>query len=141
MEENAQVKLVARHYDLEGHETKTEEIMTACFYEKNNCYYLMYQEGSQSGLEDTRTLLKIYHDHVILNRSGSCEQRQEFKRDILDICTYATPYGKFLIGVKPSTVDIAITSQGGEIFLEYDVEMEAEIVSHHQLFLEIMLKM
>ena len=60
--------------------------------EKNNKYYVFYDESEAAGLAGTKTTIKWDYERVIILRSGTVDCRQEFAGGLVSESMYRTPY-------------------------------------------------
>ena len=73
----------------------TENIETTAYgrlAEKNNKYYVFYDESEAAGLAGTKTTIKWDYERVIILRSGTVDCRQEFAGGLVSESMYRTPY-------------------------------------------------
>jgi uncharacterized beta-barrel protein YwiB (DUF1934 family) len=121
----------------EGHEDQQELITVGMFYQRNGVFYLVYKESEETGLEGVTTFLSIKKGVVVLNRQGSVDLLQEFKKGVLNRSIYTTCYGKIWLSVMPRKVEYDLTVHGGRISLEYDLFVDDDLVSYNMLLINI----
>ena len=121
----------------EGHEDQQELTTVGTFYERNGVYYLVYKESEKTGAQCSTTLLSIKESSVVLNRQGSVDSLQEFKKGVLNHSVYTTSFGKLWLSVMPHKVEYDLTVHGGRISLEYDLFVDDNLVSYNCLLLNI----
>ncbi|MFQ9935529.1 MAG: DUF1934 domain-containing protein [Phascolarctobacterium faecium] len=61
-------------------------------WQKNNKYYVFYDESEAAGLAGTKTTIKWDYERVIILRSGTVDCRQEFAGGLVSESMYWTPY-------------------------------------------------
>lgn len=96
------------------------------FFEKDGFYYAIYDETEISGMDGTRTTLKIKDDKVVIMRDGTTSANMEFQRGRSNISLYNTPYGVLEIKLKTYEMDVNISETGGDVQIEYDMEMQGQ---------------
>ena len=74
---------------------------------------------------------------VGLSRKGALDNRQEFKKGVLNRSIYSTCFGKVCLSVMPNLVECDLTVRGGRISLEYDLFVDDNLVSYNLLLLNI----
>lgn len=130
------ISVTGSQQDAQG-ETDTIELFTHGHrYAKNGVHYLTYQEGEISGMDGTTTLLKIYAGHVILVRSGSVEQRLEFRSGERCSSQYITPYGAMKLEVATTRLEIDHSEDNSQvtgIHIEYELEIDGQWQSANTL--------
>lgn len=112
-------------------------ITEGAFYKKNKKYYLMYDESELSGIENSKTTLKIEKDVVTLIRTGASPTQMIFEQDEHHIGLYNTPFGSYTVGVKTKNIENNITEFGGTLKLLYDIDLNYEKTGTNTFNIEI----
>jgi uncharacterized beta-barrel protein YwiB (DUF1934 family) len=122
----------------EGHEDQQELMTVGTYYERNGVFYVVYKDCvSENGLEGTTTFLSVKDGLVRLDRKGALDNRQEFKKGMLNRSIYSTCLGNICLSVMPHLVECDLTVHGGRISLEYDLFVDDNLVSYNVLLLNI----
>ncbi len=137
MEKKVLISVLGNQQFAEGHDDKQEFLTMGTFEMQEGFFCIVYQESDITGMEGVTTSLRIEPKHVILNRMGTTEVKQEFRPDVLYRSTYITPFGDLLLSVLPKEVEIDLTAQGGRISLKYDLFVDDKFVSHNALMITI----
>jgi uncharacterized beta-barrel protein YwiB (DUF1934 family) len=125
MKENAMISLKTLQ-NVEGSD-KTDEIELQTkgrFAEKNGKFYIIYEESELTGFEDTTTTIKVSEDAVSMTRSGKYNSKMVFRRGEKCLCNYATPYGVIPVGVNPVLLESKLSSEGGNVSIEYILDID-----------------
>jgi uncharacterized beta-barrel protein YwiB (DUF1934 family) len=93
------------------------------YYKEGNAYCVTYNESEVTGMEGTTTTLKVDGETVTLIRIGSVNSQFVFQKGQKHICHYDTEYGAFTIGVYARRVNVDVNDQGGEIQVDYELEI------------------
>ena len=93
------------------------------FFLKDGKYYITYKETEMTGLAGTTTTLKVEGEKVTLMRFGANNSQMVFEKGHKYTGHYETQYGAFTIGVMPSDVKVLVGDSGGEINVEYAIEI------------------
>lgn len=94
------------------------------YYKKGDSYFVTYKESEVTGMSGTTTTLKVSDGRVILMRFGSVNSQFIFEEGRKHMSYYDTAYGAFTIGVLANRVDIDVDDQGGEIWVDYQLEID-----------------
>lgn len=103
---------------------RLELVTEGKYYKKGGVYYITYKESEVTGMEGTTTTLKVADGIVTLMRFGSVNSQFVFEQGRKHISYYDTTYGNFTIGVYASEVDINVNDDGGEIWVDYELEID-----------------
>ena len=87
-------------------------------------YTLSYQECALSGLEGTLTTIQVDGEQVTLMRVGEFNSQLVFQEGRRHLSMYNTPYGAMTIGVNTRHLLARLTDQGGDIEVDYSVEVD-----------------
>ena len=103
----------------------TLELMTAGQLEKDSSgYTLTYQESELTGLNDTLTTIRVEGPQVTLLRVGEVNTQMIFQEGRRHLSMYETPFGAMSIGINTRRLSASLSDQGGEIIIDYDVEID-----------------
>ena len=94
-------------------------------------YTLSYQESELTGLEGTLTTIHIDGDEVSLMRVGEFNSQMVFQEGRRHLSLYNTPYGAMTIGVNTRHLLARLTDQGGDIEVDYSVEVDHAIAGRN----------
>lgn len=119
-------------------EVDTIELVTeGNFYIKGNTFYVVYEESELSGMDGTTTTLKITRDKVTLLRFGTNKSKMVFEKNKRHETDYQTPYGKILLGVLSTDVNVNMGESGGEVNIKYVLDLNNRKVSNNELYLKV----
>ncbi len=94
------------------------------YYKKGNAYFITYKESEVTGMEGTTTTLKISDGVVTLMRFGSVNSQFIFEQGQKHLSYYDTSFGNFTVGVYANEVDVRVDDEGGEIKVDYRMEID-----------------
>lgn len=137
MDKNVIVSLKGIQTGLDNQTTTLEMMSEAKFYKKDNTYYIVYEETEITGMEGTKTTIKISGDVVNLIRFGTISSNMIFEKGIKHSCSYGTSYGSIDVSVEAKDMKIKIDDDGGEIYIGYDVEIAGEGSGYNNFYLKI----
>ena len=116
----------------------TIELVTdGVFCRYDSSYELHYQESELTGLEGTATTVRILPDCIIVERNGSVTSSIRFKQGERYSFLYDTPFGAATLGVDTVRVYADVGDSGGEICIDYVLNMEHAVVTENKLIIKI----
>jgi uncharacterized beta-barrel protein YwiB (DUF1934 family) len=99
--------------------------------------HVAYLETEVTGLQGTRTSVKIMPDRVIVDRKGGLTSRMEFKAGEKNSFLYDTPVGMATMNMNTRSVRHRFDPAGGELEIEYVLDMEHTVVSRNKFQLTV----
>jgi len=134
---NVIVTLVGTQSDAQGDESRIELITVGHYYEKNGVQYIVYKDSEVSGLEGTKTMLKVYDQYVVLVRMGSVKHQQEFRLGTKSHSTYVTPYVTMDMGILTQNIDLDVHASVKNIHIRYELEINGQWQSTNTLSISV----
>lgn len=105
-----------------GIDDKEIEVVTPGeFYKEGDYYFAIYDETELSGMEGTKTTLKVSQEDFLLSRTGSTNGEMYFKKNSKDVSLYDTPYGSLQITIETNELKVDLDENGGEIYINYNL--------------------
>jgi len=98
---------------------------------------LGYFESEVTGMIGTKTEMIVSKDEVIVNRTGTVTSRMVFKEGLRDSFIYSTPYGNANIGLETRKIVQHFGPDGGEVEIDYVVNMEHTIVITNRFHISV----
>jgi len=116
----------------EGTASDTIELVTqGRLMRDGSCYTLTYQESEVTGLEGTLTTILVEDEQVTLMRAGEINAQMVFQEGRRHLSMYNTPYGAMAIGVNTRHLLADLNDQGGDIEIEYAIEIDHAIAGRN----------
>ncbi|TDT62353.1 DUF1934 domain-containing protein [Fonticella tunisiensis] len=107
---------------IDGQPEEIELITEGRYYKEGDHFFAEYEESEISGMEGTKTTVKIEDDSLIITRRGTTNSSLVFKKGLNHKSLYSTPYGALEVVIKPRKVLIDVNEAGGNVKLEYRME-------------------
>ena len=107
------------------------------YYRKNGSYYIAYDETELTGLAGTRTTVHVTPDMVKVIRSGLYPSELQLELGKRNVSLYHTDYGDLSIVVSTRSIKNTLTDDGGDLDVEYSVEVANTPVGINHLSLNI----
>jgi uncharacterized beta-barrel protein YwiB (DUF1934 family) len=117
-EECANIKIVSKRTQA-GVTDKSEYFAEGSFYKKNGAYYVTYKEDLTTGLQNTRTFLKISQNGVIMRKMGDFKTAVSYEEGRETDLVYETPFGKMNMKIKTSKITDKLSQNGGTLKIVY----------------------
>lgn len=116
------VKGIQKYEDMES---DTVELVTEGLLQREKgVYILTYLESEITGLNGTQTTITVENGQVTLVRAGQYNSQMVFQEGRRHLSMYNTPYGALMIGVNTRHLLVELTDEGGEIEVDYSIEVE-----------------
>ncbi|HFE9687008.1 DUF1934 domain-containing protein [Clostridium perfringens] len=98
---------------------KIEVVTVGEFSINGDEFIATYDETEISGMEGTKTTLKIKGDKVVLHREGTTSTKMEFQKNNTQVALYNTPYGMLELKTSTKELDLDVNEKGGNISIKY----------------------
>lgn len=98
---------------------------------------LTYQEDGQSEAERVWTTLTATPDRVVLERTGALRSQMVFEEGCEHRSAYQTPYGTLELVIRTRKLCHSLDGRGGELSLEYDLELGGTGAGRNTLRLQV----
>ncbi|WP_458863474.1 YwiB family protein [Acidaminobacterium chupaoyuni] len=116
---------------------KVELVTNGQYYLRGGKYYIVYEESALTGMEGTKTTMKIEPDALTILRTGAVSSQLRLCAGQRHTALYQSNYGPLNI----STITQSLTSQlgedGGFLEVSYAVEVDHVYTNTNYLRLEI----
>ena len=97
-------------------------------------YTISYAETPATGFEGDVTTLLVDADRcVTLSRRGRTRSDLTIERGRKHLCHYDTGYGDLVIGVFANEIKNDLNESGGSLILRYSLDVNANMLSEHEL--------
>lgn len=136
METNALITMTGQQC-IDGENDQYELTTLGKYVKKDNKYYISYEGSELTGYAGTTTTLKIKDGCVSMIRFGKASTQMVFEKEKKYIGYYDTPFGSLSVGVTTNDIVVDMDENGGEIKLDYLVELNHNQPVHNGLHLTI----
>lgn len=124
---------IVSHQDFEGCEPdQIDLITTGRLYCRNGKYFISYEESELTGMEGTRTTLKLEGRQVTLTRTGTHPSQMLFAEHKRHVGLYQTEIGALAISTHTSHLVNTIGENGGSLAIDYTVEIDSNLAGTHR---------
>lgn len=116
----------------EGSDPEQVDLVTcALLYERGGKYYLVYDESALTGLEGTRTTVKLDGQTVMMRRTGTYPSQMLFIENQRHVGLYETGYGTMTVSTHTSRVYNTVGEDGGQLAIDYTIEVDNNVTGEH----------
>ena len=124
--------------DYSGTDPDTMELVTeGKLAVQDGALRLSYEESELTGMEGTKTSLCVQPRSVVLSREGTLNTRMEFEEGRKRYFLYETPFGSATMGLNTRRIVNRLGAHGGEIEIDYSVDMDDTIVGRNRFFIRV----
>ena len=121
-----------------GDDTDTIELVTEGYYTRSeNGFEMYYLESDLTGLAGTATRVEVEPDCVTVERSGTLNARMVFIPGQKSSFLYDTQFGSATLEVETKKINARLDDFGGEICIDYTVNMEHTVSSKNKLKISV----
>lgn len=103
-------------------------------------YQIYYRESELTGLEGTSTTVDITPDAITVERKGMLNTKMVFREGEKDRFLYDTRFGAATLGVETRKVRASFNDLGGDLSIDYVVNMEHTVASRNILNMSVKLR-
>lgn len=108
-------------------------------YIKDGVIFVFYDESEISGMQGTKTMLKIKKEVVQMSRSGANISKLTFEPGTSHESKYGTPYGEFIMETTTKSIDIDVDENlVGKIQVSYHLKINGLSETDHILDVEVL---
>ncbi len=134
------IKIVGKHILEKREEEQMELVTEAKMYERNGVLYFLYDESEFTGMEGTKTRLRLTKDSLRLSRSDDAgltgEMKFEKGKRFED--KYPTPAGPMFVEILTNKFENSMTYEGtGKVSLEYNISLKGLVEGRNKLDIEL----
>lgn len=115
------------------------ELITQGIYKKTaDGFIITYDESEATGYEGSKTILTTTGDkQVIMQRTGTTNSNLFIEKGKKHHCHYGTPFGDFMVGITTKNIKSNLDDNGGELYLNYVIDINASYVSEHEIIVNV----
>lgn len=123
---------IASRQDFEGCEPDRIDLVTAGrLYRRGGKYYISYEESELTGMEGTRTTIKLEEQQVTMTRTGTHPAQMLFAKNRRHVGLYHTEVGSLTVSTHTSQLENTIGENGGCLAINYTIEIDSNLAGTH----------
>lgn len=108
--------------------------------EENGGYTLRYEETLGDSPLPQNVKLSLREGVVSMTRSGEYGSDMVFQKGKRYESQYHTPYGTLDMAVFCTNVNYHVDKSGGDILLQYQLDLQGRFVAVHEMYLQFLVK-
>ena len=114
----------------EQEEQEEMELVTSgSYFEKDGRRYIKYDEVQEDSEEVIRNLMKIEKDSLELTRRGMTNVHMVFEKDKKSESYYDTPFGRFLVGISATHLNVSEEADSLSVQVKYALEINSDYIA------------
>ena len=117
---NVNINLVTTQFNELVEENVIKSNVDGTLYQKKDHKYIIYKEIENN--EETTTSLKIEEEQITIKRFGALDSTLRFKVGKVDISSYLTQQGAFVIENHTKELEI-VEGNDISIYIDYDIKI------------------
>ncbi len=137
---NAVIKITGVQGFMQPDADTIEFVTDGIYCRTEEGYQIFYRESELTGLEGTCTTVDITPDAVSVERKGMLNAKMVFREGEKDRFLYDTRFGAATLGVETRRVTADFNDLGGELSIDYIVNMEHTVASRNTLKMSVKLR-
>lgn len=137
MEQNVIISIQGTQLNEDGEETV--EFVTDGWMEDDGAegYRVSYEETELTGMTGTVTTFCVQPGRIAMLRTGTLNSEMVFEEGQKHVSLYETPYGSLTIGVLAKRVRAGLDSQGGDMDIRYEVELDNTLIGENTFLIRV----
>lgn len=123
MKRDVMISIVgSQQYD-EPEPDKIELVTPGRYYLREGNYFISYQESQLTGMEGTRTTVKVEPGKISITRTGRSHSQMCFVPGQRNASLYQTEYGPLHVTTVTQQMESTLGQEGGSLEIRYAVEI------------------
>jgi len=124
--------------EIDGNTDVMDFVSIGVYEFSENEIVLEYDEGVSFGVNGVKTSLTIASDGVVtLARNGGKFGNLVIEEGKRHLCQYGTEYGDIMIGIFGESVANRLAENGGNLILQYTIDVNSELLSRNKVEISI----
>ncbi len=132
-EKNVMLSIVAEQTVPSGDTNRMEMMTEGRRYQSDGAFCLEYEESEASGLGKSMTLLMVSGRIISLIRRGFTTTHMVFSEGKKSYNVYKTPAGSMEMAILPTSMEIELGDDSGEVTLEYELEIGGQYTGSNMI--------
>lgn len=138
MEEKYLLSIVGTQ-EVDGETDNIEVITSGSYMRKNGSRYIKYKEyDTENPGNNTSSVIKVDDENMVtIIHTGDKPSRLTLEKGRRHQCHYRTIAGDLMIGVFTDTIKSNLTDAGGDLWVKYTLDFNADLISKNEFRINI----
>lgn len=123
--------------DTEGNCEKIVLRTEGKFANKEDTFYIAYDENDTENIGTSRMTIKATADKISLTRSGFMPNNLYVEKGKRHLCHYNTEFGQILIGISAISIQSDLTPKGGHLRFVYEIDINSDKCSKNEIDIKV----
>jgi len=137
IDNNALISIQGRHFFDDETSDEMEIIMPGVYSPSDSGYIITYCETGEDTLECIQTTVTVGDRKITVDREGEMPSRMIFEQGKKHLVHYDTQFGALTVGVSASKVKYDLSESGGDISVDYSIEIDSAVASENVFKLNV----
>lgn len=137
---NAIIKITGVQGFMQSDAETIELVTDGVYCRSEDGYQVYYVESEVTGLQGTSTTVDITPEGITVERKGMLNSKMQFREGKKDRFLYDTRYGAATMELETRKVKARFDDFGGELSIDYVVNMEHTVASRNTLNMSVKLR-
>lgn len=137
---NAVIKITGVQGFMQPDAETVEFVTDGVYCRTEDGYQIFYHESALTGLAGTSTTVDITRDAITVERKGMLNTKMVFREGEKDRFLYDTRFGSATMGIETRKVAASFDDYGGDLGIDYVVNMEHTVASRNKLNMSVRLR-
>lgn len=138
MGNNANIRMTVKQ-TADGNTDSSELFTKGEFREHAGSWFIDYDESEATGYDGSHVQLRIGQEDetITMTRTGKAFSSLIFENGKRHFCHYGTEYGDCMIGISTNEMRRGITSDGGEIYVRYTIDVNSGLMLTNEITINV----
>ena len=137
MKNRARITVTSQMVGDDGSIEKVELVTEGMVYLKDGTTYISYDECAVTGMEGTKTLIKLTPGKIVISRFGNLKTQMIFVEGQQSVSYYDTQYGGFDVAINTLEAKVLIRDKYIHIQILYEIDFNGASTGQNNLVVEV----
>lgn len=132
MEKEVLLRIKGLQFEQGASEEEMDQIETICpgeYYYRNDAHFLLYEELVEGFEVPIKNMIKCKEHEIIITKKGPLQVQMVFEEGKKTLTEYGTPYGRIMIGLDTTSIEVKEEEDELIIHIQYGLEANYQFVA------------